>query len=118
MIGKETWTSVIPWLALIGRIYPSGGRGGQFPRSSLVASPKMVVCLTITAIAQFIKQAAVPPVLLVDDLAAELDDKMLSLALADIQAVATQCFFTAIKPSEIQTLLPADTGLFHVERSH
>ncbi|MBK8957955.1 MAG: DNA replication/repair protein RecF [Proteobacteria bacterium] len=79
---------------------------------------KMVVCLTITAIAQFIKQAAVPPVLLVDDLAAELDDKMLSLALADIQAVATQCFFTAIKPSEIQTLLPADTGLFHVERSH
>ena len=78
---------------------------------------KVVVCLVMTAIAQFIKNAAIAPVLLVDDLVAELDDKMLKLALSAIQAVGTQCFFTAIKPSEIRNLLPDDTFMFHVERN-
>lgn len=76
----------------------------------------MVACLTIVAIAEFIKGAAVTPVLLVDDLSAELDDTMLALAVSDIQSTATQCFFTAIKPAEFQTLLPSDTHMFHVER--
>lgn len=77
---------------------------------------KMVVCLTILAIAQFLKDAAVAPVLLVDDLSAELDDTMLGVAVNNIQSIATQCFFTAIKPTEIQSLLPVDTQMFHVER--
>ena len=78
---------------------------------------KMVVCLTMVAIARFIKAAAVTPVLLVDDLSAELDDSMLAFAFNDIQTIATQCFFTAIKPSEFQSFLPSDTHMFHVERS-
>ncbi|MCC6708830.1 MAG: DNA replication/repair protein RecF [Gammaproteobacteria bacterium] len=77
---------------------------------------KMVVCLTMLAIAQFIKDAAVAPVLLFDDLSAELDDMMLGTAVSNIQSIATQCFFTAIKPTEIQSLLPIDTPMFHVER--
>jgi len=78
---------------------------------------KMVVCLAMLAIAQFIKDAAVAPVILVDDLVAELDDQMLGLALTTIQSVETQCFFTAIRPSELRDRLPADTTMFHVERN-
>ncbi len=78
---------------------------------------KIVVCLVITAVAQFIKAASISPVILVDDLVAELDDRMLCRAIESIQAVQTQCFFTAIKPSEIRNLLPSDTSMFHVERN-
>ena len=78
---------------------------------------KIVVCLVITAIAEFIKTAAVPPVMLIDDLTAELDEKMLSRAMDAIQAVKTQCFYTAIKLSDIRGLLPDDTSMFHVERN-
>ncbi len=78
---------------------------------------KMVVCLVVAAIAQFIKNASSSPVILVDDLVAELDDKMLGLALAAIQSIETQCFFTAIKPSEIRGQLPDDTSMFHVEQN-
>lgn len=78
---------------------------------------KIVVCLVITAIAEFIKSASIAPVILVDDLRAELDDRMLGQAIDSIQAVDTQCFFTAIKPAEIRTLLPDDTSMFHVERN-
>ena len=93
-------------------------RGGRAVSKKLSrGQSKMVVCLVMTAIAQFIKNAAIAPVLLVDDLVAELDDKMLALALTAIQAVETQCFFTAIKPSEIRNLLPDDTLMFHVERN-
>lgn len=79
---------------------------------------KMVVCLVMTAIAEFIKQASFAPVILIDDLVAELDDEMLCRAIEAIQAVGTQCFFTAIKPSEIRRFLPNDTAMFHVERKN
>jgi len=79
---------------------------------------KIVVCLVMTAIAEFIKAAAAPPVILIDDLVAELDDKMLCHAIASISAIKTQCFYTALKPAEIRTLLPSDTFTFHVERSN
>ena len=78
---------------------------------------KVVVCLVMTAIAEFIKSESVSPVLLVDDLVAELDDQMLNLAVSSIRAIETQCFFTAIKPSEMKSLLPDGTSMFHVERS-
>ena len=78
---------------------------------------KMVVCLVITAIAQFIKGASISPVILIDDLVAELDDRMLGMALSAVQSIETQCFFTAIKPSEIRDRLPGDTPMFHVERN-
>lgn len=78
---------------------------------------KIVACLVMTAVAQFIKAAAISPVILIDDLVAELDDRMLCRAIDSIQAIKTQCFFTAIKPSEIRNLLPDDTLMFHVERS-
>lgn len=78
---------------------------------------KMVVCLVMTAIAEFIKLASVSPVILVDDLVAELDDKMLCQAIKSIQAVETQSFFTAIKPSQICAFLPSNTSMFHVERN-
>ncbi len=78
---------------------------------------KMVVCLVMTAIAEFIKTGSFAPVILVDDLVAELDDKMLCQAVSSIQAVETQCFFTAIKPTEIRSILPSNTSMFHVERN-
>lgn len=94
-------------------------RGGRAVSKKLSrGQSKMVVCLTVVAIANFIKSSAIAPILLVDDLSAELDEAMLALAFNDIQSIGTQCFFTAIKRSEFQSLLPADTYMFHVERNH
>jgi DNA replication and repair protein RecF len=77
---------------------------------------KIIACVIISTIAQFIKSAAISPVVLIDDLVAELDDSMLDIALAFIASIETQCFFTAIKPLEIRPRLPSDTPAFHVER--
>lgn len=79
---------------------------------------KIIVCLVITAIARYVQQASdALPVLLIDDLAAEMDDRMLQHAVQAILNVETQSFFTAIKPSDLRPLLPDDTFVFHVERS-
>lgn len=92
-----------------------GGRAASKKLSR--GQSKMVVCLVMTAIAEFIKSESVSPVILIDDLVAELDDKMLYRAIEAILAVGTQCFFTAIKPTEVLDLLPKDTSMFHVERN-
>ncbi len=93
------------------------GSGRGIAKKLSRGQSKIVVCLVMTAIAEFIKSAAFSPVLLIDDLVAELDDKMLGLAATAIESVETQCFFTAIKPSEMRSLLAGDTPMFHVERN-
>lgn len=77
---------------------------------------KAVVCLVMVAIAQFIRsQSQACPVMLVDDLAAEMDEGMMRLAVDAVLALETQCFFTAIKPADLRSFLPEATSEFHVE---
>ena len=55
-------------------------------------------------------------VLLLDDLASELDSRYLSRFMAVLCDLPAQKFLTVISPESIQALLPAGTRMFHVEQ--
>lgn len=77
---------------------------------------KAVVCLAMVAIAHYIRlQSQTLPVMLIDDLAAEMDEVMMRLAVNAVLSLETQCFFTAIKPGDLRSFLPDDAFEFHVE---
>lgn len=78
---------------------------------------KLLVVGIITAIAHFI-QSHTPhnPVFLVDDLHAELDDKMCAEAVDMILQLAGQTVFTAIRAGDLPERLHQNGELFHVER--
>ena len=62
------------------------------------------------------EMSGVSPALLIDDISAEMDDKMLKRAVDSLMEIGSQCFFTAIRSGDLQSLLPAETHVFHVER--
>lgn len=78
---------------------------------------KMLVVAIIAAIAHFIQShTAHSPVFLVDDLHAELDDKMCAEAVDMILQLAGQTVFTAIRAGDLPECLRHNGELFHVER--
>lgn len=77
---------------------------------------KAVVCTIITALAGFIEErTGGPPVMLVDDLAAELDDDMRSEIVDMINARRGQRIYTAIKPADLPEIADLAAEVFHVE---
>lgn len=77
---------------------------------------KFVVCTVLVALAEFIaRNTGSPPVILVDDLAAELDDMIRARAVDMIFGLKTQCLFTAIKPDDLPQVRERAESMFHVE---
>lgn len=79
---------------------------------------KFVVCVVLVALAHFVATAlGRAPVMLIDDLAAELDDMIRAQAVDMITSLQTQCLFTAIKPSDLPMVMERAETMFHVEQA-
>jgi DNA replication and repair protein RecF len=77
---------------------------------------KLTVCLVVMGLARFIRdRRGQAPLLLVDDLAAELDVMMRARAVEMIVSLGSQCFFTAINPQDVPEVLHQADNVFHVE---
>jgi len=80
---------------------------------------KAIVCTAITGLADLVTQRTqTRPILLIDDLAAELDDHLRESIVDMIKDVGGQKIFTAIKPSHLPEIADLAGGVFHVEHHH
>jgi DNA replication and repair protein RecF len=80
---------------------------------------KFLVCGVLLSLADFITgKTAKNPVILVDDLAAELDDKLIRLAMEGFAKQKGQTVFTAIRPNELLRFSQDIEKVFHVEQQH
>ena len=78
---------------------------------------KAIVCTIVVALAGFIEnRSGRQPVMLVDDLAAELDDKMRTEIVDMINASNGQRIYTAIKPGDLPEIADRTADVFHVEQ--
>lgn len=76
---------------------------------------KVAVMALILALARLqAEHAPTAPILLVDDLPAELDAGRRAEVMAALEASGSQCFITCIDPAQVPVSLP-DRRLFHVE---
>lgn len=79
---------------------------------------KYLVVTVFMALADFIRQTInFAPVVLVDDLAAELDDKMAASLVDIIDRSSGQRIYTAIRPTDLPTVAEQAQTLFHVEQA-
>lgn len=93
------------------------GEGKALARRLSRGQAKFIVCHVLMALAGFVSErAGVRPVLLVDDLAAELDDKMRARAVDMINRQGGQRVFTAIRQGELPEIADTTDTLFHVEQ--
>lgn len=77
---------------------------------------KYVAVTVYAALSDFIEsESGMKPIMLIDDLAAELDDKMRARAVALIAARGGQRVFTAIRETELPELDDETPNVFHVE---
>ncbi len=77
---------------------------------------KLLVATLYAGLAKFIAgETGRTPVFLVDDLHAELDDKLCSQAVDIITSRGGQCIFTAIRPSDLPAVTERTDDVFHVE---
>ena len=77
---------------------------------------KAIICTVVTALARFIEaRINEAPVVLVDDLAAELDDGMRTEIVDMINARDGQRIYTAIKPTDLPEIAEVVAEVFHVE---
>ena len=77
--------------------------------------------VTAVAVAQVLDLASVlgyPPVVLVDDIASELDSDSRSRCLAELNATGAQLFLTAVPDAGMARSGGVAERLFHVERGH
>ena len=75
--------------------------------------------LVLLSLADFIaSKTAKNPVILVDDLAAELDDRLIQLAMEGFGKQKGQTVFTAIREGELLSFSPRIETVFHVELHH
>ncbi len=80
---------------------------------------KFIVCNLLLSLADFVKaESAKASIILVDDLAAELDDKMRAGAVEMVNQRGGQRIFTAIKASEIPEISDVTNKVFHVEQAN
>lgn len=78
---------------------------------------KFIVCSLLLALADFIEsESARKSIILIDDLAAELDDKMRGGVVDMINQRGGQRVFTAIKPGELPEISETTETMFHVEQ--
>lgn len=77
---------------------------------------KAVACAVVAAIGSFIAElAGVNPVLLIDDLAAELDDNMRAGIVDMIATLDGQHIYTAVKTAAMPEIADRSEQVFHVE---
>jgi DNA replication and repair protein RecF len=77
---------------------------------------KAVVCAVVTALAGFVKErTGQTPALLIDDLAAELDDRTRTRVVDMIDGIDGQRIYTAIKPADLPEIADRVPSVFHVE---
>ena len=77
---------------------------------------KAIVCTVVAALAEFIRRrTGRAPVLLIDDLAAELDDRIRCAIVDMINGIEGQRIYTAIKPSNLPEIADIVPDAFHVE---
>lgn len=78
---------------------------------------KLVLAVLLAAHAELIaERSGRRPVLLIDDLAAELDKTSAQKALATLLGIHCQSFLTTIEPDVLAKHLAAPTKVFHVEQ--
>ena len=94
------------------------GDGKSLVRRLSRGQAKFLAIAIHVALALFVaERRGSKPVFLVDDLHAELDDKMCTRAVDMILAAAGQSIFTAIRPQDIPSAEVQGGQLFHVEQS-
>ncbi|TDJ64853.1 MAG: DNA replication/repair protein RecF [Proteobacteria bacterium] len=77
---------------------------------------KLIIATIVSAQARFIREYALePPILLVDDLASELDRSACQAAVDALISTKAQIFFTAIESSDLPASLCESAKVFHVE---
>ena len=77
------------------------------------------MCGVLLSLADFItSKTAKNPVILVDDLAAELDDRLIELAMEGFGKQKGQTVFTAIREGELLGFSHNIEKAFHVEQLH
>lgn len=80
---------------------------------------KLVVASLIVAMCQSIRGATgSAPIVLVDDLASELDNLTKLKVIQLLMGLKTQAFFTAIEYNLLEDLSRFNPGVFHVEQGH
>ncbi len=95
------------------------GDGKTVARRISRGQGKFIVCSILMALAGFIhREVGIRPVILVDDLAAELDDKMRSGVVDMINRSGGQRVFTAIKIAELPEVAESTQSMFHVEQAY
>ena len=96
------------------KVTTSGVRGGQ---KLSRGQSKTVVAAILCGQARFIAENLhVAPIMLVDDLAAELDDRTRGLIVDMLVDSGGQGFFTAIRPTDLPELRNRASKVFHVEQ--
>lgn len=79
---------------------------------------KNAVCVVLAALSAYIRGVTgFPPVMLVDDLAAELDDEKRGNTVRLLTSTGGQCFFTAIRPADLPEISNTVSHVFHVEHA-
>lgn len=78
---------------------------------------KFVVSVVLVALAEFMRtETGCVPIMLIDDLAAELDDNNRYKIVDMICSLNTQALFTAINPTDLPLATEQAQSLFHVEQ--
>ncbi len=107
------YTSVGAHRADVAFYGPNGPIAQQLSRGQA----KFLVCGVLLSLADFITcKSSKNPVILVDDLAAELDDRLIRLAMDGFEKQKGQTIFTAIRPSELLSFSRGIEKVFHVEQ--
>ncbi len=92
------------------------GGGRSIARHLSRGQSKFTVCQMLVGLAAFIEAGSGrKPVMLVDDLAAELDDKMRAWAVDIIDRQGGQRIYTAIRPTELPEIADQAAAVFHVK---
>lgn len=92
------------------------GDGRSLARRLSRGQGKITVIALYGALAEFIRSRTHRvPLFLVDDLHAELDDNMCTLAVDIITATGGQCLFSAIRPQDLPEVASRAASVFHVE---
>lgn len=95
----------------------SNGDGKSVAKMLSRGQGKAIICAAITGLANVLAQRTrTAPVMLVDDLAAELDDHLRESIVDMINDVGGQKIYTAIKPAHLPEIADLAGSVFHVEQ--
>lgn len=92
--------------------------GGKPAKSTVSRGQgKLIIAAIVAAQASYISENALEqPILLVDDLAAELDRSARELAIRNLLSTKAQTFLTAIEATDLSESLRESARMFHVEQ--